>query len=77
MSLNDNDPGGNQDRPQAAAADYRIWTYTARMDRVQSGRKRVTLEACLIGFIMIAVWVNAGIIVLRDSSVDLVPSFVD
>ena len=68
MTLNDDDPGENWEHPQECTASYRIWRCVDPMARVQDGRKRVILEACLIGFVLIAVWINAGIVAWRAIS---------
>lgn len=68
MSLNDDDPGKSQEHPQGDPAGYRSWRYLDPMARVQNARKGVILEASLIGFVLIAVWINAGILVWRHLS---------
>ena len=65
MNLNDDDPGESHELPQEGTPGYRIWRYVDPIARVQDGHKGITVEACLIGIVLVAVWVNAGIIVWR------------
>ncbi len=68
MTLNDDDLGEGREHPQEGTVGYRVWRYLDPMVRVKGSRKGLTLEARLIGFVLIAVWINAGIVVWRNLS---------
>jgi hypothetical protein len=65
MTLNDDDPDEHQEPHRDDAVDHRSWRYVDPMERLRNGSTGMALEACVIGFVLIAVWVNAGIIVWR------------
>lgn len=66
VTRNDDDPAESPKLPQEDTSAYRIWRYVDPADRAEDDRKGMTFEAWLIGVVLIAVWVNAGVIVWRD-----------
>ena len=65
VTRNDDDPAESPKLPQEDTSAY-IWRYVDPADRAEDDRKGMTFEAWLIGVVLIAVWVNAGVIVWRD-----------
>jgi len=66
VTWKDDDPAESPRLPQVDTSAYRIWRYLDPKARTADSRKGMTLEAWLIGIVLIAVWVNAGVIVWRD-----------
>ena len=66
VTLNDDDPAESPKVPQEDTSAYRVWRYLDPRTRTEDGRKGMALEAWLIGIVLVAVWVNAGVIVWRD-----------
>ncbi len=52
-----------QEHSQKRNACYRIWRRLDPMTQGKDSRNGVIVEACLIGCVLIAAWVNAGIVV--------------
>jgi hypothetical protein len=66
VTWNDDDPAESPRLPQEDTPPYRIWRYLDPRARTAEGRKGMTLEAWLIGIVLIAVWVNAVVFVWRN-----------
>lgn len=61
--MTEKDLGETQKHSQKRKACYRIWRCLDPMTQGKDSRNGAIVEACLIGCVLIAVWLNAGIIV--------------
>ena len=66
MTLNEDNPGESQEHSQEGVPPCRIWRCLDPSMQAQDVRNGMTLETILVGILLLAVWVNAGLIVWRS-----------
>jgi hypothetical protein len=65
MTLSDDEPDEHRKASRGDTTDYRSWRYVDPLERSPIS-KGMVVEACLIGLVLILVWINAGIILWRN-----------
>lgn len=64
--INEPDPGKTQEQLGERAPQCRTWRYAETADPLQPGRDESRLERRAIAAVVVALWINAGVLVARE-----------